>query len=329
MPSAIDPRDVHSEEVQEIIGRVPSWIVRMGTVVIACLSLLLIVGAWLIRYPEVVSAHVVMSATQPPVRMHAQTGGQVMEQEVENGDHVVMNQIIGFIGDTGKDRVLFRLTCLVDSLERTVAALPRSPGFARADHPWKREGRQDHRGLEKARQAYGSLLLQDLSPSDGQSEGLTGAYAEEIRKLKDQHQQWETKHVLRAPIDGKLVFYNLWETDKYVVEGAPVFMVLPAVVEYEVWAQLPIGNMGKVRKGQKVLIRLDEYPSMEYGALTGQVSSLSGVTLDGNYTLKIKVEDGVQALQHRNIELLPRITGTADIITKDRSLLQRIFNLNQ
>ena len=41
-----------SEDVQEILGYVPRWIVRWGITVIFISILVLLVGSWFFRYPE-------------------------------------------------------------------------------------------------------------------------------------------------------------------------------------------------------------------------------------------------------------------------------------
>ena len=46
--------EFRSEPVQEILGSVPSWIIRWGTSLFFVIIVLLLVGSWFFRYPEVV-----------------------------------------------------------------------------------------------------------------------------------------------------------------------------------------------------------------------------------------------------------------------------------
>jgi hypothetical protein len=48
----------HSEEVQEIMGRQPSWILRWGITVIFGLAAAIILGCYFIKYPQTVSADI-------------------------------------------------------------------------------------------------------------------------------------------------------------------------------------------------------------------------------------------------------------------------------
>ena len=45
--------EIRSEEVQDILGMVPAWIVRWGSVVILLTVLVIIAGAWRFRYPDI------------------------------------------------------------------------------------------------------------------------------------------------------------------------------------------------------------------------------------------------------------------------------------
>ncbi|PSL48030.1 hypothetical protein CLV51_102890 [Chitinophaga niastensis] len=53
--------EVRSEEVQEIMGKMPPWIVRSGITLIGILVLCAFGSAWFFRYPEVVPANVVIT----------------------------------------------------------------------------------------------------------------------------------------------------------------------------------------------------------------------------------------------------------------------------
>ncbi len=64
MPESFDESKIHTDEVDEIIGKAPHWVIRRGNIVIGCIVLMLLAGGWLIRYPDVISAPVIISALQ-------------------------------------------------------------------------------------------------------------------------------------------------------------------------------------------------------------------------------------------------------------------------
>ena len=90
---------------------------------------------------------------------------------------------------------------------------------------------------------------------------------------------------------------------------------------------LPIRNSGKVKKGQKVIIKLDNYPFEEWGSLNGKISSISEVPKQGEqsfYTLFISLDD-LKTSFGKNIVFKQEMQGTGEIVLEELTVLQRIF----
>lgn len=99
----------YSEEVQEIMGRVPHWILRCGIALIFFVILVLLVGSYFFRYPEKVTTEVHILPVVPPARIAAKAKGNFRDVFVHNGDTVQKGQILaiieyvtkeGFLGDS-------------------------------------------------------------------------------------------------------------------------------------------------------------------------------------------------------------------------------------
>jgi len=84
--------ELRSEEVQEVLGSVPGWILRRGIIMLACIVVMLIVGSWLFKYPEIVSAPLVLTTATPPAGIVAKTNGKIVllqvkdQQKIKAGD---------------------------------------------------------------------------------------------------------------------------------------------------------------------------------------------------------------------------------------------------
>lgn len=61
----------YSEEADEIIGTMPSWIVRWGITLIFVLLALLFLGCYFIRYPQTVTGTITLTTVPPPVDVTA------------------------------------------------------------------------------------------------------------------------------------------------------------------------------------------------------------------------------------------------------------------
>lgn len=90
----------HSSEVQEIMGLIPSWIVRWGIAVIAGIFALIIIGCCIIKYPETVTASVVITTGNPPSELVVRTGGIIDTLCVENNARVAQNDMIAAVVST-------------------------------------------------------------------------------------------------------------------------------------------------------------------------------------------------------------------------------------
>ena len=68
-----DDIEIRSEEVQEIIGTTPGWILRWGSTAALMVLLLLALMSWFIRYPDTIEAPVVVKTTNSAAPVVAPT----------------------------------------------------------------------------------------------------------------------------------------------------------------------------------------------------------------------------------------------------------------
>jgi len=149
-----------------------------------------------------------------------------------------------------------------------------------------------------------------------------------VSQLKAGIQAWEMSYVLMAPIDGKISFTNYWVSNQHVQAGEDVFTVIPVSESRPVGkAMLPVARSGKVTAGQKVNIRLYNFPDSEFGMLKGIVNHVSLVPATSGsatyYVVEIALPEGLHTSYKKELPYLPNMQGIADIITEDMSLLER------
>jgi HlyD family secretion protein len=149
-------------------------------------------------------------------------------------------------------------------------------------------------------------------------------------QLRTEIQAWELSYVLKAPIDGTITFTNYWIENQNVSAGEAIFTVIPDR-DFQVIgkAMLPVARSGKVEAGQKVNIRLENFPENEYGILRGKVQNISLVPTQAGeaayYTVEIGLPDSLVTTYRKELPYMPNMQGQADIITEDISLLERFF----
>ncbi|MFD2967733.1 HlyD family efflux transporter periplasmic adaptor subunit [Sphingobacterium bambusae] len=153
-------------------------------------------------------------------------------------------------------------------------------------------------------------------------------------ELSDQLKKWEQTYVLKSPFDGQVEFLKFWSNNQFVQAGEEVFGIVPkeSLVLGQVF--LPATGAGKVRIGSTVSIKLDDYPYAEFGSIKGIVRSISLITNElktaqsniNTYLVTVDMPDGLVTNYGDKLDFKYEIGGQADIIVKDRRLIERLFD---
>jgi multidrug resistance efflux pump len=146
-------------------------------------------------------------------------------------------------------------------------------------------------------------------------------------QLKKAIKDWELSYVLESSIAGRVTFLQVWTKNQTIVAGDNVFSIIPSSQkDYIGKVKAPALNSGKIKVGQRVNIRLANYPDREFGILKGQVKNISLIPdKDGNILLDVQLINGLQTSYKKQIPFQQEMKGTAEIITKDLRLIERIF----
>jgi len=180
--------------------------------------------------------------------------------------------------------------------------------------------------LNRLQQTEYLKTITDLRQQQSQqAHDLQQKIMEDVKRLRSQLGLWEQKYLLKSPVEGKAVFFNVWKENQYIAGGEPLVLIVPPVQNYVASASLPLAGAGKVKKGQEVLIRLSAYPAEEFGMIKGKVEDISVVALDTVYSVEIKLQQGLSTTTNKRISPQARLTGIAEILTDDKNILQRLF----
>lgn len=145
--------------------------------------------------------------------------------------------------------------------------------------------------------------------------------------LKKAIRNWEYNYVLSSSIGGVVSFQQFWSANQYVAANDIVYTIMPLDKSRLLGKLvLPSQNAGKVTIGQKVLVKLDNFPYQQYGMLVGKVKSISvSPSSDGNYFVFISLPEGTKTSYQKNLGFDQELLGNAEIITEDLSVAERIF----
>lgn len=148
-----------------------------------------------------------------------------------------------------------------------------------------------------------------------------------VEQLQVSITAWEQNYILAAPVAGKLTFMSVWSKNQNVTAGESVFVIAPEEEALPVGkALLPVQGSGKVKVGQRVNIRLNNYPDQEFGYLKGRVRGVSPTpTVENLYVVDIELPDGMRTNYGKDLPLTRELKGVAEIVTEDMRLIERLL----
>jgi HlyD family secretion protein len=156
---------------------------------------------------------------------------------------------------------------------------------------------------------------------------LTNAY----NQLQAQLKTWEQTYLLRSPVAGTVTFTKYWQPNQNVVSGETILTVVPDDATHITGKiYLPPQGAGKVKTGQTVNIKFDNFPYMEYGMVKVTVKNIALVPILQNevrhYVLEVDFPEQLVTNYGKTLAFIQEMQGTAEIITDDLSLLDRFLN---
>ena len=296
--------ELRSEEVQEVMGQIPAWIVRWGITILFIVVLALLVGSYFFTYPDMVETEMTLTSREPVVEVVARSSGKISELYVSNGQEVKSDAPLAVIENTAKTDDVFRLKKLLARYKEE----PERLNYYLLQDMWL---------LGDIQSAYMSLASKDISARD---------YRASVGQLLASIHSWEMAYCLMAPAEGKVQLLLQEAPNQYLSSGNIFARIVPK--EGESWvgrALLPLQRSGKVKVGQRVIVRFTNFPDQEFGIVNGRLSSVSLVPSEDNYMIEIVFPDGLITNYGKSLPVFYEMKATAEIVTDDSRLIERFF----
>lgn len=418
-----------TEEVQDIIERMPTRFGFWVTIIVLMLFILLFVFGWFIRYPDVVTGQININATEAPIKLVANSYGKLKLYGLKSMEEVKEGQVIAYLQNPADLNNMLKLSDLLksfnpnaDNFVPLLASLPRDMSFGEInpkysiflnsinelnnynveklfDHQsqnltvllneqknaiattvkridmsssnlasvskfYKRDSilfskrviseseldkteisyttsKDNYQGAisslinakQQVQQTEGRIRELAIQKSEKQKE-LSIAVIATYNDLVDNIKNWELKYVFRAPFAGRVQFLKFWNENQFIQSGEQVFTIIPKMNKVFGEVNVPTLGAGKIKIGQEVIVKLDNFPYHEYGSIKGLVSSIS-LSTNTTKTEKGEVESYMVIVNFpkqlktnygAKIDAKLDAKGSAEIITNDRRLIQRLFD---
>ena len=411
--------ELRSEEVQDILTKIPHWIIRWGSLVVLVILLLLFLVSWMVKYPDIITTEITITTQIPPEKLVAKTSGKIQAILIDDKAIVNVNTPLAVIENAANYKDVFLLKAITDTISLSNSKFPfeklQAAQFGEIENsfamfqkeyiaselnkqlqPYKvessaqsfeskqlRERLQLLEGQKEINQSelkllktdveryeklfkkgiisaqeiekqrliylqdeknYKSLLssisqlkssINELNRSSKTtiinesttSINLERSVMQSFYQLKKAIKDWELNYVFRSSVKGTVSFLQIWSENQTINTGENMFAIIPSTEKGYIGKVKAVAqNSGKLQIGQKVNIRLANYPDREFGVIEGKLKTIS-LTPDkeGNLLLNIELPNGLQTSYKKQINFQQEMTGTADIITEDLRLLERLL----
>lgn len=151
-------------------------------------------------------------------------------------------------------------------------------------------------------------------------------FTQALNTIKVQLDDWKSKYLLTAPIDGKVAFAGFFQENQQVKSNQTVCFVNPQNSNYYAELSIPQNNFAKVKIGEKVLLKLPAYPFEEYGVLEGELKFISSIASDSGYSAKVIFKNGLITSYKKQVQYRDGLVAQGEIITNDIKLSDRLIN---
>ncbi len=149
-----------------------------------------------------------------------------------------------------------------------------------------------------------------------------------VNKLTSDIEVWRRKYLLISPIEGTVSFASEFRSEKtYITKDDVVMSIIPKEGRRIIGkAFLPTSGLGKVKIGNKVIIRVDGYPYEEFGFVRGKLESKGQIPNEAReYPITIELTDGLNTSYNEELRFDQQMQGVAEIISEDRRFIERVF----
>ena len=177
--------------------------------------------------------------------------------------------------------------------------------------------------IASLREHFAAEAATELSSAETDS----GVRREELNKSARRRQLQQ----LRAPVDGTVQQLVIHTVGGVVQPAQALMVIVPAAGEVEVEAQVLNRDIGFVREGQPVRVKLEAFPFTDYGWIEGRVETISRDAIEDErlglvYSARIRLERGYILLGRQRQPIGPGMAVQAEIRTGRRRIIQYLLS---
>lgn len=191
--------------------------------------------------------------------------------------------------------------------------------------------------IEQAKQSYQAAIKNATRlESERQSEILTqiDKQQQELTDLDGKLTQAQEQHkhgTIRAGVAGTVYNIKVSKTGATVQPGDEVLSIVPDGEELILEAKVQNQDIGFVRPGMRVKVKLATFPYQEFGMIEGTVSRVSPNAVNEPnaglvFPVQVRLKQRSVRANDREVLLSPGMSATAEIVTRQKTVMSFLLD---
>lgn len=244
--------DVHSEDMQDIIARPPSWLLQRGISFIFLTIVILMAMTAFIRYPELLSAPMTITTAHAPKAVVTRVPGNIAELKVKDGQWIARGMPLAYIESTGNQGQILDLLETLKKIQQSADS--QSTGLKAVTAPTDME-------LGELQGAYQNFYEAYLNYQAARQEGIYVKKRDILLKEMDNINE-QNKRI----------------RDSYTLQKKEIEIGEKEYDKYKVLAEKKVISPMELQKQEALLIaKKQSIPAAENTILNNQAASLARV----------------------------------------------------
>jgi len=146
-----------------------------------------------------------------------------------------------------------------------------------------------------------------------------------LLNLKSIIQEWIEQYVLTASESGRVLFSSGLQENQLINNGQNLFYIQQQQSAFYVEITASQKGLGKIKNGQKVILKVDSYPSQEFGNIPGFIDYIAEMPNNNDsFLIHVNLPNGLITNYGKTIFFKTGLTAQAEIITDNRKLIDRL-----
>ncbi len=321
----IEKKSYYSEEVTEIMEKLPSWGVRWGMLTIFLIFSGIFLGTFFIKIPKTLSTSVVLTTNIPPVEIIALTTGEIDSLFCSNNHVLEKGMPVAYIANTAEYTAVMMLERhLKDTYLQSVDRIP---------FVWKYDILPDCLGVDMQDEyclfctiCNRMKICIQVDPSFKCSQKFYECEKDIIasrKRLMDKIRKWKNQYVLIAPERGTLFFEN----KQKLKTGECFAVIIPDGPRYiEGILKLSFSDLVYFHERQPMYIKLENGSDVKSEIIEGVIESIFPVSMEDSCQVRIRFSQDILPEYKMRLRYVEQIKIKGKIVYKKERLINKLIN---